>query len=100
MAKKSLSCRYQRKINLEKKYRLIRQNLKKKIKKVYLFKIKFKINKLRQQLPRNSILIRIRKRCLITGRPRGYSRYFGQSRNLIYEQFNSCKLPGAKISSW
>nr|QIS92028.1 ribosomal protein S14 [Prosopanche americana] len=103
MSKKSIILRDKNKINLEKKYRIIRQNLKKIKKKkikVSLLKIKFKITKLLQKLPRNSILIRIRKRCFITGRPRGYYRYFGQSRNLIYDQFNSCQLPGSKISSW
>nr|YP_010428251.1 ribosomal protein S14 [Prosopanche panguanensis]USN93699.1 ribosomal protein S14 [Prosopanche panguanensis] len=100
MSKKSIIFRDKNKINLEKKYRLIRQNLKKKIKKSYLLKSKMKINKVVHNLPRNSILIRIRKRCSIKGRPRGYYRYFGQSRNLIYEQFNSCKLPGSTISSW
>lgn len=52
------------------------------------------------KLPRNSARIRLRNRCQITGRPRGYYRRFGLSRILLRELASSGDLPGVKKSSW
>ncbi len=52
------------------------------------------------ELPRNSARIRIRNRCSITGRPRGYYRRFGLSRILLRELASYGMLPGVKKSSW
>jgi small subunit ribosomal protein S14 len=51
-------------------------------------------------LPRNSALVRIRNRCSITGRPRGYYRRFGVSRIALREMASFGLLPGVKKSSW
>jgi small subunit ribosomal protein S14 len=51
-------------------------------------------------LPRNSSKIRIRKRCKITGRPRGYVGFFGISRIKFREMALEGKIPGVTKASW
>lgn len=51
-------------------------------------------------LPRNSNKIRIRNRCVLTGRPRGYYRKFGLSRIAIREKGLAGEIPGLTKSSW
>jgi len=52
------------------------------------------------QLPRNSAKIRVRNRCKITGRPRGYYRKFGIARVELRELAGFGQIPGLKKSSW
>ena len=52
------------------------------------------------QLPRNSSKVRIRNRCELTGRPRGYYRRFNLSRITLRELASFGMLPGVKKSSW
>ena len=56
-------------------------------------------NKL-SQLPRNGAKNRVRNRCGVTGRPRGYFRYFGLSRIAIRDLASWAQLPGLRKSSW
>lgn len=51
-------------------------------------------------LPRNSSVVRVRRRCEITGRPRGNYRFFGLCRNMLRELASSGKLPGVIKASW
>jgi len=53
-----------------------------------------------QKLPKNSSKIRIRNRCSMSGRPRGYKRKFGVSRIHFRELALSGKIPGVIKSSW
>lgn len=53
-----------------------------------------------QKLPRNSSRVRIRNRCFMTGRPRGFLRDFGISRIALREHASKGYLPGIKKSSW
>lgn len=53
-----------------------------------------------QKLPRNSSYIRKRNRCQLTGRPRGYIRQFGLSRNMFREMALNGLIPGVTKSSW
>lgn len=53
-----------------------------------------------QKLPRNSSPIRLRNRCKLTGRPRGYMRQFGLSRITFREMALDGKIPGVTKSSW
>lgn len=53
-----------------------------------------------QKLPRNASPIRQRNRCKLTGRPRGYSRQFGLSRNTFREMALDGLIPGVTKSSW
>lgn len=52
------------------------------------------------QLPRNGAKNRVRNRCGLTGRPRGYFRYFGLSRIAIRDLASWAQLPGLRKSSW
>ena len=53
-----------------------------------------------QKLPKNSCPIRLRNRCKLTGRPRGYMRQFGISRVLFRDMALFGKIPGVTKSSW
>ncbi|NCQ42748.1 MAG: 30S ribosomal protein S14, partial [Cyanobacteria bacterium] len=50
--------------------------------------------------PLNSSRHRQRNRCWVTGRPRGYYRDFGLSRNVLREWAHEGLLPGVVKSSW
>ncbi len=53
-----------------------------------------------QQLPRDSSAVRLRNRCQVTGRPRGYYRKFGLGRNKLREAAMLGEIPGLVKSSW
>ena len=53
-----------------------------------------------QKLPRNSSPSRMRNRCRITGRPKGYYRKFGLGRNKLREYAMLGYIPGLMKSSW
>ena len=52
------------------------------------------------ELPRNSAPTRIRNRCELTGRPRGFYRKFKISRIALRELASSGMIPGMVKSSW
>jgi small subunit ribosomal protein S14 len=52
------------------------------------------------QLPKNSSPVRLKNRCQLTGRPRGYIRYFGLSRVIFRDMALAGKIPGVKKASW
>ena len=52
------------------------------------------------ELPRNSSKVRLHNRCQLTGRPRGYMRYFGISRITFRDMALMGKIPGVKKASW
>lgn len=51
-------------------------------------------------LPRNSAQTRIRNRCELTGRPRGFFKKFKLSRNMLRELGGQGLIPGLIKSSW
>jgi small subunit ribosomal protein S14 len=51
-------------------------------------------------LPKNSSRVRLKNRCQLTGRPRGYIRYFGISRIAMRDMALDGKIPGLKKASW
>ncbi len=53
-----------------------------------------------QGLPRDASPVRIRNRCAITGRPHGYYRKFGLSRNKLREATMRGEIPGLSKASW
>ena len=53
-----------------------------------------------QSLPRNSSPVRLRNRCGVTGRPHGYFRKFGLSRNILRERVMQGDVPGVRKASW
>ena len=52
------------------------------------------------KLPRNSSAVRLRNRCQLTGRPRGYLRYFGVCRMVFRDMALDGKIPGVRKASW
>jgi len=53
-----------------------------------------------QKLPRDSAEVRVRNRCNLTGRPHGYYRKFGLSRNKLREAVMRGDVPGVTKASW
>ncbi|MDJ1500921.1 30S ribosomal protein S14 [Xanthocytophaga agilis] len=52
------------------------------------------------KLPRNASPVRLRNRCKLTGRPRGYMRKFGICRNVFRQMASDGKIPGLTKASW
>ncbi len=61
---------------------------------------KFKASLKLAELPRNSAPNRIRNRCEVTGRPRGYYRKLKMSRIALRELGSQGMIPGLVKSSW
>lgn len=53
-----------------------------------------------QKLPKNSSPVRVKNRCALSGRSRGYMRDFGLSRITFRELAREGKIPGVKKASW
>ena len=51
-------------------------------------------------LPRNGAVVRVRNRCEVTGRPRGFYRKMKMSRIAVRELGNQGLIPGLVKSSW
>ncbi|MFI5192798.1 MAG: 30S ribosomal protein S14 [Chitinophagales bacterium] len=51
-------------------------------------------------LPKNASPVRLKNRCQLTGRPRGYIRYFGVSRGVFRDMALQGKIPGVRKASW
>ena len=52
------------------------------------------------KLPKNASKVRLKNRCQISGRPKGYVRYFGISRVALRDMALNGKIPGLKKASW
>ncbi len=52
------------------------------------------------ELPKNSSKVRLKNRCQLTGRPKGYVRFFGISRVALRDMALNGKIPGLKKASW
>jgi small subunit ribosomal protein S14 len=89
MAKESMKAREVKRKRLADKFAAKREALKKEGKWDEL-----------QKLPRNSSPVRQRNRCKLTGRPRGYMRQFGISRNQFRDMANFGMIPGLTKASW
>jgi small subunit ribosomal protein S14 len=53
-----------------------------------------------QKLPRDASPVRLRNRCALTGRPRGYMRKFGVCRNMFRDLALFGKISGVRKASW
>ena len=89
MAKESMKAREVKRKDLVEKFAVRREELKKAGDWTAL-----------QTLPRNSSKVRVRNRCNMTGRPRGYMRDFGLSRVTFREMVLFGLIPGVTKSSW
>ena len=81
-------------------YAVKRNNLKEKMEGTTLLQERLNLHRKLQKLPRNSAPVRLHRRCLLTGRPKGYFRDFGLSRHMLREMAHKCLLPGVTKSSW
>jgi len=101
MAKLSLINRDEKRRNLVKKYAKRREALEAIVNNTKAsdedrFAARLKI----QQLPRNANPTRLRNRCALTGRPRGYFRKFGLGRNKLRDYAMRGEIPGIVKASW
>ncbi len=51
-------------------------------------------------LPKNASPVRLKNRCQLTGRPKGYMRHFGLCRGMFRDMALAGKIPGVKKASW
>ncbi len=101
MAKKSAIERNNRRRRLTKKYAARRAKLKAIAKDSSLpMEERFAAQLKLAELPRNSSPNRIRNRCELSGRPRGYYRKLKMSRIALRELSNQGLVPGMVKSSW
>ena len=101
MAKKSMLAREHKREALVLKY----ASKRKEIKKILLSPSSSdediqRANLSLQKLPRDSSKVRLRSRCKLTGRPHGYYRKFGLSRNKLREATMRGDVPGLVKASW
>ena len=101
MAKTSMVERDKKRRRLAKKFRVRRTRLKaiatdRKLPAEDRFAARLKL----AELPRNSSATRIRNRCEVSGRPRGYYRKLKLSRIALRDLGSKGLIPGLVKSSW
>ena len=101
MTRKGIIQRNIKRVKLFNKFKVLRNSIKKKIynKNCSVTK-RFQMQKLFDKIPRNSSKVRIRNRCIVTGRGKGIYRLFMLSRICIREMAANGQLPGVIKSSW
>ena len=101
MAKKSMILRDTKRMHIVEKFAAKRKELKQASVNVNLDEqVRQKAMEDLQKLPRNASPSRVRHRCQLTGRPRGYYRRFGLSRSKLRELIMQGQVPGAHKASW
>lgn len=101
MAKKSMVLRDVKRKALVAKYGKKREELKAKVVNLKLSDEERAAAQIElQKLPRDSSASRVRNRCQLTGRSRGYYRKFGLSRNKLREAMMRGDVPGVVKASW
>lgn len=89
MAKKSIEARQRKRERLVAKFAAKREELKAAGEWTLLDK-----------LPKNSSKVRLRNRCALTGRPRGFISDFGVCRTKFRDLASMGKIPGVTKASW
>jgi small subunit ribosomal protein S14 len=89
MAKESMKAREVKRARMVAKYAAKRSALKKAGDYAGLDK-----------LPKNASPVRMHNRCKLSGRPKGYMRVFGLSRNMFRNMALEGKIPGVTKASW
>jgi small subunit ribosomal protein S14 len=89
MAKKSVNARQRKRERMVAKYAAKRTELK-----------KAGDWKALDDLPKNGSRVRLKNRCQLSGRPKGYVRYFGISRIALRDMALDGKIPGLRKASW
>jgi small subunit ribosomal protein S14 len=101
MARRAMIEKNNRRRKLAEKTLSLRKELRKKVRDESLsederYEAQLKL----QRLPRNTSEIRVRNRCEVSGRPRGYYRTFRLSRIKFRELAHQGMIPGVTKSSW
>lgn len=101
MAKTSAVEKNRKRIRMSKKFESKRARLKaiardKSLPSEECFAARLKL----AEMPRNSSPTRIRNRCELSGRPRGYHRKFKISRIALRDLASQGQIPGMTKSSW
>ena len=101
MAKTSAIERNKKRMRMAKRYSARRQRLKdiandKDLPMEERFAARLKL----AEMPRNSSPVRVRNRCLLSGRPRGTYRKFKMSRIALRDLASTGQIPGMVKSSW
>ncbi len=101
MAKTSKVARNEQRVQMADKFRAKREELRARSKDMTLtLEERMEARVALTQLPRNSARNRIRNRCKITGRPRGYVGRIGISRVALRKLAHEGVLPGLSKASW
>ena len=101
MAKQSMMNREAKRAKLVAKYATLRTELKKQMLSENIDdEERDRISRRFHTLPRDSSAVRKRGRCGVTGRPHGFYRRFGLSRNKLREAAMNGDIPGLVKASW
>lgn len=101
MARKALVVANNKKKDLVARYAEQRKKLVTLLKDPQMpYEEKLKLQKKLAKLPRSSSATRVRNRCELSGRPRGYIGFFKLSRLCFREFASNGILPGVKKASW
>jgi len=101
MAKNSMIARENKRTRLVKRFAVRRAELKAIIKNQdSSYEERFQAQLKLQEQPRDASSVRQRNRCRVTGRPHGFYRKFGLSRNKLREAAMRGDIPGLVKASW
>jgi small subunit ribosomal protein S14 len=101
MAKLSAIMKNNRRVKMAKHYEPIRRKLREQVADMSLPEEERLAAGIKlQKLPRNGSKIRVRNRCVLTGRPRGNFQKFGLSRMKFRELAHAGLIPGVTKASW
>ncbi len=101
MAKKSMIMRERKRAATVKRYAARRAEYKRVIRDPNSTDDERELAQLKlQALPRNASPVRMRNRCAVSGRPKGFYRKFGLGRNKLREAAMRGEIPGLSKASW
>ena len=101
MAKKSMIMRERKRAATVKRYAARRAEYKRVIRDPNSTDDERELAQLKlQALPRNASPVRLRNRCAVSGRPKGFYRKFGLGRNMLREAAMRGEIPGLYKASW
>ena len=101
MAKKSMIMRERKRVATVKRFAAKRAEYKRVIRDPNSTDDEREQAQLRlQALPRNASPVRMRNRCAVSGRPKGFYRKFGLGRNMLREAAMRGEIPGLSKASW
>ena len=101
MAKKSMIARERKRAATVKRYAAKRAEYKRVIRDRHASDEERELAQVKlQALPRNASPVRMRNRCAVSGRPKGFYRKFGLGRNMLRKAAMSGEIPGLSKASW